>query len=59
MQKLDLDLVRQDDAAYWVCALVLAIQSKNRQREKSARENIRRLGYDLIRCSDMVSEGAK
>ena len=44
-----IDEMQRDDAAYWATALMLAIQNGNRDRERSARAGLRRLGYDLQR----------
>ena len=48
-----LDDVRRDDSSYWAAALVLAIKSGNRSNELSARANLKRLGFDVIRAADL------
>ena len=44
-----LDEVRRDDSSYWAAALVLAMKSGNISNELSARENLKRLGFDVVR----------
>lgn len=41
------DLTQRDDAAYWAAALVYAIKAADQPRTETARQNLRRLGYDL------------
>lgn len=43
----DPDVTRHDDGAYWAAALVLAIQAGDAERQRLAREQLRRLGYRL------------
>jgi hypothetical protein len=44
---IDPDVTRRDDGAYWAAALVLAIRAGDRERAETARQNLRRLGYQL------------
>jgi hypothetical protein len=53
--KIDPDVTRKNDPAYWAAALVLAIQNANTQNEQSARRQLKRLGYVLSRASDMAA----
>lgn len=58
--KIDPDGSRRDDPAYWAAALVLAIQNRNAANEKTARDQLKRLGYRLARLADArVKGGAK
>ena len=50
-----LDDVRRDDSSYWAAALVLAIKSGNRSNELSARANLKRLGFDVVRAAAMAA----
>ena len=56
-QKIDPDQLRRDDPAYWAAALVLTIKSGNRANEKSARENLSRLGFVLQTADDVALKG--
>jgi hypothetical protein len=46
-EKLDPDVTRKNDGAYWAAALVLAIRAGDRSRTIVARKELRRLGYRL------------
>ncbi len=54
-RELDPDVGRRDDSSYWTAALVLAIKSGNRSNELSARANLKRLGFDVVRAADLVA----
>lgn len=47
-QTLDPDQTRQNDAAYWGAALVIALQNGDRARAAMAQRRLRQLGLDLI-----------
>ena len=55
-QNPDPDRCRKDDPAYWAAALVLAIKNGNSVGEKSARRNLRRLRFDLVRVEKRPSK---
>ncbi len=54
-----LDDVRRDDSSYWAAALVLAIKSGNPNNELSARANLKRLGFDVVRAADLAAPGVE
>lgn len=55
-----LDDVRRDDSSYWAAALVLSIKSGNRSNELSARANLKRLGFDVVRAAPVAdAKGVK
>lgn len=56
--KIDPDVTRKDDPAYWAAALVLAIQNQNKPNERSARRELQRLGFTLTRASELAPEKA-
>ncbi len=47
---IDTDAIGWDDPAYWAATLVYAIKRGNRTTETKAREQLRRLGFDLRRA---------
>jgi hypothetical protein len=47
---IDPDAIGWDDPAYWAATLVYAIKRRNRKTEAKARENLRRLGFELRRA---------
>ncbi len=49
-RKIDPDLTRHDDAAYWAAAMVVAVRADDAERIETARENLKRLGYHLDVC---------
>jgi hypothetical protein len=59
MSGIDPDLAHRNDAAYWAAALVLAIENRNAMNEKTARENLSRLGYSLERASKLSPQESK
>lgn len=52
MPRIDPDRICKDDPAYWACALVLAIRNANQRKERVARRELRRLGFDVVRASE-------
>ena len=54
-KEFDPDIGRRDDSGYWAAALVLAIKNGNRSNELSARENLKRLGFDVVRAADLAA----
>ena len=52
--ELDPDVGRRDDSGYWAAALVLAMKNGNRANERSARANLKRLGFDVVRATDLA-----
>jgi len=58
MPRIDPDLICKDDPAYWACALVLAIRNANKCKERVARRELTRLGFDVIRASECSEQDA-
>ncbi len=58
-KKIDPDRGRRDDSSYWAAALVLAIKTGNRRNEMSAREHLRRLGFDIVTAEQLSTPEAE
>ena len=56
-REFDPDVGRRDDSSYWAAALVLAIKNGNQKNERSARANLKRLGFDVVRANDLATPG--
>lgn len=59
-RRIDPDVTRRDDGAYWAAAMVLAIRARDRRRIETARRHLRRLGYrlDVARPDATKGKGA-
>ena len=58
MKVIDGDSIRRDDQSYWACSLAIALRDRLTDREKIARENLNRLGLDLVPFRARRKKGA-